>query len=170
MELICLFEKFTFQASRFGLLAILYYLHLIENMKNISFILLLIMLISVNACKTAKQSKHTTQQDANPSPAVVQTVAITEKEVVIKIYKQASNHEIAVCKLENNTYYTASHNVPDGSMSVYDMQGNKIATCGGLMPAKEKICTDLTGCVSVYIPIKNIWGKKPVDKYGIGLN
>lgn len=84
-----------------------------------------------------------------------------------KLYRTYADGEISECVLEGEKVYTASQNLVDSPVKVYDRQGNQVAECNYAWGKVDAVCEDLTNCEVVYRVADHISGNPAVDKYGL---
>lgn len=85
-------------------------------------------------------------------------------EVLYSTYRNAMIEE---CTHEGNTVYKCSMNAYDAGSAIYDEAGNLIADCNYAWGKPDAMCNQLSGCKVVYCVKDNIWGRPPVNVYGL---
>jgi hypothetical protein len=63
--------------------------------------------------------------------------------------------------------YSAGLNAYDAGGVVYNKEGKLIGSFNFAWGKPDTICGKMTGCEKVYMVKDNIWGRSPVDKYGL---
>ncbi len=132
------------------------------NKKNILIIILLLIIAVLAYLRFEKKDivtspTHTEPKTIDPVSKPVVTKPFTsnnnaalEKIAISKGNRKGDKMTIYQCSVESKTYFASDDRPVDGSLSIYDTQGNLSADCGGGMtlpdpnnprPAPAPICS-----------------------------
>lgn len=93
---------------------------------------------------------------------------LENKRTVEKIYKVYKNGGISQCFHNGQTVYLAYLNGTDFGSYIYDDEGYEIGRCDYAWGVPDSICSELTDCEEIYMVKDNIWGRPPINVYGLG--
>lgn len=119
----------------------------------------LFLLATVLSLFTCKSKKELTDKPTNSKELV-----LSQTDIIKKLYAGCNTCKISICKKGENVFYSTEMNAYDVGTTVYDSNGNHFVNCSYLK--KDEKC-DFEACEIVFVPAKNIWGLKAVDKFGL---
>ena len=90
----------------------------------------------------------------------------TNESTLTRLYKTYKDGSIEECQYKGQMVYHAALNAYDAGSVVYNKDGKQIGACNS--GTADSVCSQLTGCETIYMPATNIWGQPAVDKYGLG--
>lgn len=85
-----------------------------------------------------------------------------ESVTVQKLMKIFRNGEVNQCQWKNNRVFSCQMNVHDGGSEIFDLRGEKIASCYYNSNYMPQICEQLENCKTLFRSSPNIWGKPGV--------
>ncbi len=89
------------------------------------------------------------------------------KKTIRNLYKKYKNGSIEACSFEGKRVYIAGLNAFDAGSSIYDQDGNEIASCNFAWGMVDSMCHQLTDCEVIYRGKNAISGEPAVDKYNL---